>query len=149
MPPSLRDHGRQLSAGQAAPGEAPVGSCRVSPDAMPPPRRRGPALGDRVHVSVAEIVPTTGLAAVPATKPVRTVVALGDSTPVGLGDPLPGGGWRGFCPLLAEALNAKLVNLADNGARIAGVRRTQLPAALAACTRPSWGTGCWHAVSPS
>ncbi|HEY2204132.1 MAG TPA: SGNH/GDSL hydrolase family protein, partial [Pseudonocardia sp.] len=33
-------------------------------------------------------------------RPVRTLVALGDSTPVGIGDPLPDGGWRGFGPLL-------------------------------------------------
>jgi hypothetical protein len=34
--------------------------------------------------------------AAPAPRPVRTLVALGDSTAVGLGNPLPGGGWRGF-----------------------------------------------------
>jgi lysophospholipase L1-like esterase len=40
-------------------------------------------------------------------------------------------GWRGFAPLLAEALApARLVNLSVNGARLGSVRRNQLPAAL-------------------
>ncbi len=68
-----------------------------------------------------------------APRPVRTLVTLGDSTPVGLGDPLPGGGWRGFPVLLRAALGAgTLVNTAVSGARTADVRRSQLPAALAA-----------------
>jgi lysophospholipase L1-like esterase len=73
---------------------------------------------------------------VPGTVPrrVRTLAALGDSTPVGLGDPLPGGGWRGFPVLLRDALGAgvALVNTARAGARMADVRRAQLPPALAA-----------------
>lgn len=32
------------------------------------------------------------------------VAVLGDSVGVGIGDPALGGGWRGFAPLLAEAL---------------------------------------------
>ncbi|GLZ41424.1 SGNH/GDSL hydrolase family protein [Actinokineospora sp. NBRC 105648] len=63
-----------------------------------------------------------------------TLAILGDSTSVGLGDPLPGGGWRGVGPLLAAALGARAHNLANTGARLADVRRTQLPDALA--TRP-------------
>jgi lysophospholipase L1-like esterase len=59
-------------------------------------------------------------------------VTLGDSTAAGLGDPMPGGGWRGFPVLLAEALGARLVNPAVTGARMADVRREQLPAVLAA-----------------
>jgi lysophospholipase L1-like esterase len=59
-------------------------------------------------------------------------VTLGDSTAAGLGDPLPGGGWRGFPVLLADALGARLVNPAVTGARMADVRRAQLPVALAA-----------------
>lgn len=63
----------------------------------------------------------------------RTLAVLGDSTAVGLGDPLPGGGWRGFGPLLRDALGAgTLVNPARTGARMACVRREQLPVALAA-----------------
>ncbi|SHG13572.1 Lysophospholipase L1 [Streptoalloteichus hindustanus] len=62
----------------------------------------------------------------------RTLVALGDSTTVGLGDPLPGGGWRGFGPLLADALDARLVNLSFTGARMGCVRARQLPRALRA-----------------
>jgi lysophospholipase L1-like esterase len=60
------------------------------------------------------------------------LVTLGDSTAAGLGDPLPGGGWRGFSVLLADALGARLVNPAVTGARMADVRRDQLPVALAA-----------------
>lgn len=64
---------------------------------------------------------------------VTTLATLGDSTPVGLGDPLPGGGWRGFAVLLRDALGAaELVNPACTGARMAGVRHVQLPTALAA-----------------
>ncbi|GAA5128796.1 SGNH/GDSL hydrolase family protein [Pseudonocardia adelaidensis] len=63
---------------------------------------------------------------------VHTLVTLGDSTAAGLGDPMPGGGWRGFPVLLAEALGARLVNPAVTGARVADVRRDQLPVALAA-----------------
>ncbi|KAA2262020.1 SGNH/GDSL hydrolase family protein [Solihabitans fulvus] len=59
-------------------------------------------------------------------------MALGDSTTVGLGDPLPGGGWRGFGPLLADALGStRYRNLSFTGARIGTVRETQLPTAIA------------------
>jgi lysophospholipase L1-like esterase len=60
----------------------------------------------------------------------RNLVVLGDSTAVGLGDPLPGGRWRGVGPLLADALDARLTNLSCTGARLACVRRIQLPQAL-------------------
>ena len=69
-------------------------------------------------------------AATTTTSPVLAV--LGDSVGVGVGDPALGGGWRGFAPLLAEALGgARLTNLAVSGSRIGGVLETQLPAALA------------------
>lgn len=73
-------------------------------------------------------------APVPAVLPrtVTTLVTLGDSTPVGLGDPAPGGGWRGFPVLLRDALGAAdLVNPSRTGARMAWVRHEQLPVALA------------------
>lgn len=58
---------------------------------------------------------------------------LGDSIGVGIGDPARGGGWRGFAPLLADALGGgRLTNLAVSGSRIGGVRETQLPAAVRA-----------------
>jgi lysophospholipase L1-like esterase len=76
--------------------------------------------------------PRLSLAPQPASHPVHTLVTLGDSTAAGLGDPMPGGGWRGFPVLLAEALGARLVNPAVTGSRMADVRRDQLPAALAA-----------------
>ena len=58
------------------------------------------------------------------------IAVLGDSVGVGVGDPALGGGWRGFGPLLADALGAVLTNLAVNGSRVGGVLAEQLPAAL-------------------
>ena len=61
----------------------------------------------------------------------RSLAVLGDSVAAGMGDPVPGGGWRGFAPLLADAVEpARFTNLASSGARVADVRRAQLPAAL-------------------
>jgi lysophospholipase L1-like esterase len=58
--------------------------------------------------------------------------ALGDSVTVGLGDPLPSGGWRGWAGLLAESLSgAELHNLASCGARARDVADIQLPRAIA------------------
>ncbi|MGP4021409.1 SGNH/GDSL hydrolase family protein [Saccharopolyspora sp. 5N708] len=62
---------------------------------------------------------------------VRTLAVLGDSVAVGIGDPVAGGRWRGFAPLLADAVGAaRLANLATSGARVAGVHDAQLPVAL-------------------
>lgn len=61
------------------------------------------------------------------------LAVLGDSVGVGIGDPALGGGWRGFGPLLADALGgARLTNLSVSGSRVGGVLADQLPAALAA-----------------
>ncbi|MER7083219.1 Lysophospholipase L1 [Saccharopolyspora kobensis] len=63
---------------------------------------------------------------------VRALAVLGDSVGAGMGDPVAGG-WRGFAPLLAEALGAaELANVSSSGARVADVHSTQLPAALRA-----------------
>lgn len=66
-------------------------------------------------------------------EPVR-FAALGDSVTVGIGDPLPGGGWRGWAALLAEALapasGMELGNFARSGALVEDVARDQLPRAL-------------------
>ena len=63
-----------------------------------------------------------------APRTVSTLAVLGDSIGVGVGDPAIGGGWRGFAPLLARAIgNIDLVNVSINGARIADLRRRQLP----------------------
>ncbi len=56
--------------------------------------------------------------------------ALGDSITVGMGDPVPGRGWRGWAALLAETLHQPdLHNLATLGALAVDVERHQLPAA--------------------
>ncbi|MFE7299830.1 SGNH/GDSL hydrolase family protein [Streptomyces sp. NPDC057579] len=67
-------------------------------------------------------------------------VALGDSLTEGLGDPVAGGGWRGWAALLADALGERsgdvpLVNLARSGALAAEVAQEQLPQARALAPR--------------
>lgn len=59
------------------------------------------------------------------------IVTLGDSITLGMGDPAPGGGWRGWTQLLADGLiDPELHNLAMIGAQAKHVERDQLPAAL-------------------
>ena len=51
-----------------------------------------------------------------------TFAALGDSITLGVGDPAPDGGWRGWAAFLAQSLPAgRLVNLAGNGVPEIGV----------------------------
>ena len=57
--------------------------------------------------------------------------ALGDSTTVGVGDPMPDGTWRGWAAQLAASLQLDLHNFATSGARTADVAGPQLAAALA------------------
>lgn len=75
-------------------------------------------------------------AVLPLSCRVASVAVLGDSAAVGLGDPLPAGGWRGFGPLLVAALGApgevRYTNLSVVGARMADLRHYQLPDAVAA-----------------
>jgi lysophospholipase L1-like esterase len=60
-----------------------------------------------------------------------TFVALGDSITVGMGDPAPDGGWRGWAALLAATLHQPdMHNLATLGAQARDVERLQLPAAV-------------------
>jgi lysophospholipase L1-like esterase len=59
------------------------------------------------------------------------IVTLGDSITLGLGDPVPGGSWRGWTRYLADGLaKPELHNLAVNGAQAKHVERDQLPNAL-------------------
>lgn len=62
-----------------------------------------------------------------------SLVALGDSTTVGIGDSVPDG-WRGWSRLLADQLavthRLAYTNLAVSGATAASVRATQLPKAV-------------------
>ena len=69
--------------------------------------------------------------------PWKRFVAIGDSLTEGVGDPVRGGGLRGWADRLAQALRGvdpglTYVNLARRGLRTDQVRRTQLRAALAA-----------------
>ncbi len=67
-----------------------------------------------------------------------TYVALGDSITVGMGDPAPGGGWRGWAALLAGTLpQPQMHNLATLGALAADVERVQLPAGPGPDPEPS------------
>ena len=60
------------------------------------------------------------------------IVTLGDSITMGMGDPDPEGGWRGWAQHLAAGLpDPELHNLAALGALATHVERDQLPAALA------------------
>lgn len=81
--------------------------------------------------------PVPTIPTIPATTalPARTLAVLGDSTAVGLGDPLPDGSWRGVGPLVADALgidrdSGNYLNASFTGARMACVRIDQLPAVL-------------------
>jgi lysophospholipase L1-like esterase len=59
------------------------------------------------------------------------IVTLGDSITLGMGDPDPQGGWRGWARHLAAGLpDPELHNLAVLGAQAKHVERDQLPAAL-------------------
>jgi len=75
------------------------------------------------------------LTAVPPLRRARRLAVLGDSTAVGLGDPLPRrGGWRGVGPLVAAALGVETdgyLNPSFTGARMRCVLTEQVPAAVA------------------
>jgi lysophospholipase L1-like esterase len=82
------------------------------------------------------MLPAVAFAAHPICRRVTSLAILGDSTAVGVGDPLPAHGWRGFGPLLAAALGApreiRYTNFSFLGARMADLRHQQLPRAVAA-----------------
>lgn len=91
------------------------------------------------HVPARPAPARTGATPPGPGRPVRHLAVLGDSTAVGLGDPRPGGGWRGFGPLLRDAVTdpdrpdpVRLDNHARTGARMAATRHEQVPAAAAA-----------------
>ncbi|HUY49573.1 MAG TPA: GDSL-type esterase/lipase family protein [Streptosporangiaceae bacterium] len=112
----------------ARPRHKPVAAQRLRVAAGPPPYRAAagrecpmmPACGITNHRQ--ESSPTTRFA------------ALGDSVTLGMGDPMPHGGWRGWAALLAESLappdRVELSNLARSGALVSDVADEQLPRAL-------------------
>lgn len=71
----------------------------------------------------------------PESWPVTRFAALGDSVTLGMGDPMPAGGWRGWAALLAGSLappdRVELSNLALSGALIRDVAGDQLDRAVA------------------
>lgn len=101
-------------------GGVTVMSVEVTPE---PPRPARPPL------AAVPAAPATAL------KHAQRLVVLGDSTAVGLGDPLPKrGGWRGVGPLVAAALGVGpggYLNPAFTGARMRCVLTEQVPAAVA------------------
>ncbi|WP_329362264.1 SGNH/GDSL hydrolase family protein [Streptomyces sp. NBC_00669] len=69
-------------------------------------------------------------------EPALRFAVLGDSLSEGVGDPMPGGGWRGWGALLAEGIGAgpgavAVVNAARSGACSGDVAGRQLAVALA------------------
>ncbi|MGH3780226.1 MAG: SGNH/GDSL hydrolase family protein [Pseudonocardiaceae bacterium] len=81
------------------------------------------------------MLPTVPASSLPTARRVARLAVLGDSTAVGIGDPLSTGGWRGFGPMLAAALGGpeevRYTNLSVIGARMADLRHRQLPEAVA------------------
>lgn len=87
-----------------------------------------------VSVEVTQVPEPFDEVPAPGQRQARRLVVLGDSTAVGIGDPLPGGGWRGVGPLVAGALGVDdggYLNLAFPGARMRCVRTLQLAGAQA------------------
>jgi lysophospholipase L1-like esterase len=122
------------SAGQAVPGDAAAvrgGDAVAHPSAPGRDRARSAPEqaaepGSRGRGAAAGAV----RAAVPAIR----FAALGDSLTEGLGDPVPGGGWRGWAELLAGAAGphgepVDFVNVSCSGALAADVAGEQLTAA--------------------
>lgn len=85
-------------------------------------------------VNAATLSEPVGHLGVERPRRIGTLAVLGDSTAVGLGDPVPGPAWRGFARLLADSVGTSggmgFVNLARTGATVSSVGREQLPAAL-------------------
>ncbi|MEQ0557682.1 SGNH/GDSL hydrolase family protein [Amycolatopsis sp. NEAU-NG30] len=88
-----------------------------------------------VTVIGVEVTPESSFPAPAAPRRAQRLAVLGDSTAVGLGDPLPRrGGWRGVGPLVADALGVApggYLNPAFAGARMRCVLTEQVPAAVA------------------
>lgn len=79
--------------------------------------------------AVSEQTPLTD----PIPRRARRLAVLGDSTAVGLGDPVPGRGWRGVGPFVAQALGVEpdgYLNTAFTGARMRCLPTDQLAAAV-------------------
>ncbi|MFJ2216405.1 SGNH/GDSL hydrolase family protein [Streptomyces sp. NPDC101062] len=74
--------------------------------------------------------PRRGDTPVPAVAPPR-FAALGDSLTAGIGDPVDGGGWRGWAALLGGEDGTRFRNFAVSGALTRDVEERQTPDALA------------------
>ncbi|WP_253258584.1 SGNH/GDSL hydrolase family protein [Pseudonocardia sp. N23] len=106
-------------------------SLRADPVASPQPRGPEPARPHTPRPGRPPGPPSPAPRTGPAGRRAARLVVLGDSTAVGVGDPVTGG-WRGFPVLVQESLGASCVldNRAQSGARMGSVLREQLPAAL-------------------
>ncbi|MFI0779882.1 SGNH/GDSL hydrolase family protein [Streptomyces sp. NPDC021212] len=96
-------------------------------------RRAGGSCADSRAAPADAAGPREGAVAVPTTR----FAALGDSLTEGLGDPVAGGGWRGWAALLAGAAGphgkpVDFVNVSRSGALAADVAGEQLTAARGA-----------------
>ncbi|WP_326954751.1 SGNH/GDSL hydrolase family protein [Amycolatopsis sp. NBC_01286] len=110
-----------------------LGVTVTSLEVTPCPEPSRPALKAVPNVSNIPKVPNSP--SLPSLRRARRLVVLGDSTAVGLGDPLPRrGGWRGVGPLVAAALGVGAdgyLNPSFTGARMRCVLGEQVPAAVA------------------
>ncbi|SEP43506.1 Lysophospholipase L1 [Amycolatopsis saalfeldensis] len=104
----------------------------TSPEPRDPASPREPAASRESAAPQAPAAPRESAAPL---KRARRLAVLGDSTAVGLGDPLPHrGGWRGVGPLVAAALGVGedgYLNPSFTGARMNCVLSEQLPLVLA------------------
>lgn len=88
-----------------------------------------------VPYPVRNLTAVPDIPAQPEPRRASRLAVLGDSTAVGLGDPLPSGRWRGVGPFVADALgvdatSSDYLNASFTGARVQSVLTDQLPAAL-------------------
>lgn len=121
------------------PESAEPGGLTVGPLPAPSPRPPVSAAPDDPggHPAVRRPPAPGPPAAVDRVPPTLRFVALGDSLTEGMGDPAPGGGWRGWAAHLAAGLApvpgaVEFVNVSRSGALSTDVADGQLAAARAA-----------------
>ncbi len=147
VPATAPAAGPAMPTDDAATGPSPAAPVRRVVPAVPVAGRDAVTVPARGATAArrADLVAPSGSAAAPAVPAVRGVgdgagaptarfAALGDSLTEGLGDPVTGGGWRGWAALLAGAAGphgeaVDFVNVSRSGALAADVAGEQLSAA--------------------